>query len=225
MKKLLSNAVINTAIIIFFTSLTLSFVIILIIINRNIVVDKENIDLFDLFVKSSFALIGSSISGFVAFMIFYLGDRKKDQERIKYEQNLLSKIIGETDNNLEVFKEVHSILKKGPINDTVELLHREQSKIKESLLIFFTKLDFSILESSLKDISETDYTKYISRFRKQKVIYNYLELLLTQVQHKENTKILIERINIEIALLSMIEQELKKDNATSGPTQKKQTQI
>src|SRR5690242_2337653 len=110
--KFLSNAVFTIAIILFFTAITISFIIIQIIINRHLLIDQKNVNIFDLLLKSSFTLIGSSLSGFVAFLIFFLGDRKKEKEKSETETRLLSKIIDEADNNIKTYRKVLEIFSK-----------------------------------------------------------------------------------------------------------------
>ena len=89
--KLLSNAVFTLAVILFFSALTLSFVIIQIFIHQHIVIDQNNVNLFDLILKAAFVLIGSSLSGFVAFLIFFLGDRKNEKEKKRLKKNYFLK--------------------------------------------------------------------------------------------------------------------------------------
>lgn len=200
--KILSNSVFTLAIILFFTSLTLSFIIIQILINRNLVIDQDNVNIFDLLLKASFVLIGSSLSGFVAFLIFFLGDRKKEKEKAETEDKLISKIKDEAENNLRAYKKILEIFAKSSIEQIADLLHKENSKIKEALLIYYTKLDFSIFQGTLKDISEKSYADNIDKWRKQKVVYDYLELLLTKIEHKENSIMLLEQIKNELIQLT-----------------------
>ncbi|WP_062105247.1 hypothetical protein [Bacillus niameyensis] len=194
MKKLLTNAVFTIAIILFFISLTISFVLIQIIINKNLIIDQDNINIVDILIKSSFALIGSTLSGFVAFLIFFLGDRKNQKEIKEHEEKLLSIIKDESKNNLRIYSEIAEIFKSTPVEKIAEILHKDPSRIKEMLFIYFIKIDFSILDSALKEIPEKDYLENIANWRRQKSIHNYLELLLTKVEDKENTIILLMQI-------------------------------
>lgn len=195
--KVLSNAIFTLAIILFFTSLTISFIIIQIVIHKQLVIDQTNVNIFDLLLKASFVLIGSSLSGFVAFLIFFLGDRKKEKEKVETEGKILTKIKDEMDNNLKIYKQILTVFAETPIEQIAELLHKENSKIKEALLIYFTKLDFSIFNGTLKDINETSYIENIEYWRKQKAVYDYLELLLTKIEHKDNSIMLLDQIKKE----------------------------
>lgn len=196
--KILTNAFFVIAIILFFTALTLSFIIFLIIINRHIIIDKNNVDIFDLLLKASFALIGSSLSGFTALLVFFLGDRKKEKEKLENETRLLSKIKEEASINLNIFKEIYNVISDTKIEDIAELVHMENSKVKEGLLIFYTRLDFSLFEASVKDLNEKSYLDNISYWRKQKTIYDYLKVLLTNIQNKDNSITLLRIIRDEI---------------------------
>lgn len=195
--RVFSNAIFSAAVILFFTSLTISFIIIQIIINRQFVIDQTNVNIFDLILKASFVLIGSSLSGFVAFLIFFLGDRKKDKEKAETEGKILIKIKDEAGNNLKIYKQILKVFAETPVEQIAELLHKNNSKIKEALLIYYTKLDFSIFHATLKDISEKSYAENIDHWRKQKAVYDYLELLLTKIEHKENSIMLLEQIKKE----------------------------
>lgn len=200
--KYLSNAIITLAVILFFIALTLSFTIILIIIFRHLVIDQDNVNIFDLLLKASFALIGSSLSGFVAFLIFFLGDRKKEKEKAETEAKMLSKLSDEATNNIQIYKQMLEVFADTSIEHLAKLLHLENSKIKEALLIFYTKLDFSIFQATLKDISEKSYVENIDHWRKQKVIYDYLDLLLTKINQEENSITLLNLIKSEIIQLT-----------------------
>lgn len=196
--RFLSNAIFSLAIILFFISLTISFIIIQIIIHRQLVIDQSNVNIFDLLLKASFVLIGSSLSGFVAFLIFFLGDRKKEKEKAETEEKIVIKIMDEAKNNLKIFEQILLVFADIPIIKIAELLHTENSKIKEALLIYYTKLDFSIFLTTLKDINTKSYGENIDYWRKQKAVYDYLELLLTRIEHKENSIMLLEQIKKEI---------------------------
>jgi hypothetical protein len=200
--KILSNAIFTISVIIFFTALTLSFTIIQIIIHKQLIIDQNNVDIFDLLLKASFTLIGSSLSGFVAFLIFFLGDRKKEKEKVETETKILSKLKDEESNNIKIFKQMLGIFSDTTIEQLAKLLHMDHSKIKEALLIYHTKLDFSIFEASLKEISEKNYVENIDVWRKQKTIYDYLNLLLTNIKHEENSITLLNLIKSEIILLT-----------------------
>jgi len=200
--KFLSNTVFTLAIILFFLSLTISFIVIQIMIHRQIIIDQTNVDLFDLLLKASFVLIGSSLSGFIAFLIFFLGDRKKEKEKAKTETKSFIKIKNEAENNLKIYKEMLSIFSETPINKIADLLHMEDSKIKEALRIYYTKLDFSFFHESRKEINEKDFAENIDYWRKQQSVYKYLGLLLTDIEHKENSITLLELIKNEIIQLT-----------------------
>lgn len=196
--KFLSNTIFTLAVILFFSSLTISFIIIQFMIHRQIVIDVTNVNIFDLLLKASFVLIGSSLSGFVAFFLFFLGDRKKEKEKAETEGKLLTKIKDEAENNLRIYKQILTIIAESPVDQIAELLHKENSKIKEALYIYHTKLDFSIFHGTLKDISEKSYAENIDYWRKQKAVYDYLELLLTKIEHKENSIMLLKQIKLEL---------------------------
>ncbi|KGR75074.1 hypothetical protein [Ureibacillus sinduriensis] len=200
--KILSNSIFTLAIILFFTALTISFIIIQIVIHKSLIIDQSNVNIFDLLLRASLSLIGSSLSGFIAFFIFFLGDKKKEKEKVLNEKKLLAQILGEVENNLKIYRQMLNIFHETPIESLVDLLHQENSKIKEALLIYYTKLDFSIINANLKDINENDYLNNIEIWRKQKIIYDYLDLLLTNIQHKENSNLILELIKKEIVQLT-----------------------
>jgi hypothetical protein len=93
-------------------------------------------------------LIGSSLSGFVAFLIFFLGDRKKEKAKVETEVKLLTKINDEAENNLKIYTQILSIFAGSPVDQIADLLHKDTSKIKEarsfiiqnSISLFFKQL-------------------------------------------------------------------------------------
>ncbi|MEC2715389.1 hypothetical protein P9X50_27485, partial [Bacillus cereus] len=128
--KFLSNTIFIIAAFTLLIALTLSMSIVMFVINRHIIFDESHINIIDIIIKASFTLIGSTLSGFVAFMIFFLQDRKSIKEKAEVELKLMSKIEEEVSNNKKIIQEL-SIIYDTPTEKLATILLQENNKIKE----------------------------------------------------------------------------------------------
>ncbi|EJQ50043.1 MULTISPECIES: hypothetical protein [Bacillus cereus group] len=195
--KFLSNTIFIIAAFTLLIALTLSMSIVMFVINRHIIFDESHINIIDIIIKASFTLIGSTLSGFVAFMIFFLQDRKSIKEKAEVELKLMSKIEEEVSNNKKIIQEL-SIIYDTPTEKLATILLQENNKIKELLLIYYTQLDLSIIESTIKEIKHQNYLSNIKTWRKIKVIHKHLDLILNTIQQKENLVLLLNLMKKDI---------------------------
>ncbi|MED3354367.1 hypothetical protein EXW26_10710 [Bacillus mycoides] len=195
--KFLSNTIFIIAAFTLLIALTLSMSIVMFVINRHIIFDESHINIIDIIIKASFTLIGSTLSGFVAFMIFFLQDRKSIKEKAEVELKLMSKIEEEVSNNKKIIQEL-SIIYDTPTEKLATILLQENNKIKELLLIYYTQLDLSIIESTIKEIKHQNYLSNIKTWRKIKVIHKHLDLILNTIQQKENLVVLLNLMKKDI---------------------------
>lgn len=195
--KLLSNTIFKIAAFALLIALTLSMSIVMFVINRHIIFDESHINIIDIIIKASFTLIGSTLSGFVAFMIFFLQDNKSITEKADVELKLMSKIEEEVSNNKKIIKQL-SVIYDTPIDQLATILLQENNKLKELLLIYYTQLDLSIIESTIKDIKPENYLSNIKTWRKIKVIHKHLDLILNTIQQKENLVVLLNLMKNDI---------------------------
>lgn len=195
--KFLSNTIFIIAAFTLLIALTISMSIVMFVINRHIIFDESHINIIDIIIKASFTLIGSTLSGFVAFMIFFLQDRKSIKEKAEVELKLMSKIEEEVSNNKKIIQEL-SIIYDTPTEKLATILLQENNKIKELLLIYYTQLDLSIIESTIKEIKHQNYLSNIKTWRKIKVIHKHLDLILNTIQQKENLVVLLNLMKKDI---------------------------
>ncbi|MED4922945.1 hypothetical protein P9743_01390 [Anoxybacillus geothermalis] len=199
--KLFTNLFFITAVFIAFIALFLSFTFILFIINKGILIDSKNVDLFDIIVKASFTFIGSSLSGFVAFFIFFLNYRKDKSEEEKNQKKYTLKINHEYNRNKDILKSIYDAIHNVPSQDVSKILLEENSKIKELLLIQFSKIDLTFYQSFLKELNEKEYFTHIDRWNKIIRIHSYLDLILNKLKDPDNISIIVDELKREIGNL------------------------
>lgn len=196
--KFITKPTFVVALIIFSVSLFLSFSLILLLITQNILIDQNSVDLFNLILRASFVLIGSSLSGFVAFFIFLLNKRNDEKLKVEIENKYLLKLDTELEQNRKIIDSIDKSLSSIKSEDAADLLFDESNEFKELLLIQFTKLNVKILEDYLKEINSESYFERIDLWRKIAKVYNYLELLLDNISIKENAITVVNAIKNEI---------------------------
>lgn len=195
--KIITNVLFVIAILIFFLALTSSFTIILFIIFHNIIFDTAHVNFLDMLIKSSFSLIGSTLSGFVAILIFFLGDRKQRREKAEKEKKHLEKILDEFNMNIQVLKTMLGTFEDYTTDEIADFLFIEDNKIKGYMQIFSVRLDFTFYGKSRDEINEQEYLNHINKLRKMHAIGKYLDTLVTKITNKENAKGLLDLIKKE----------------------------
>ncbi|MFB0843384.1 hypothetical protein [Paenibacillus oleatilyticus] len=189
------------AIIVAFLALTSAFTILLILINKNIIISSQNVDVFDLLLKVSFTLIGSTLSGLVAFLIYFLQDRRIKNEKSLVESQHLLMIKKEFDNNVAILSNVYEMYREGTIDELAALILKPESSIKETLSIYNNILDTSILKDSRSKVNEKEFIANIDNWNKVNLIHRNLDLLVSDITKKESAKTILEYIKREITVL------------------------
>lgn len=185
--KLLRNAFFSALLLILTLSLTASFVLILFLINKGVLFNKNDINLLDMLFKSSFALIGSTVSGIVAIFIYYLGDKRHKGDKTKSQTQYLLMIENEYKDNLDTFKKVYEIFRDSPVEQIAALIVLPENRsLKEKLRIYYNRLDFSIIEDSKNKISENDFINNIGKWRKMSFLSRNLFLLVNDLEDQES---------------------------------------
>jgi hypothetical protein len=202
--KFLRNSFFTIAIIVFFLALTSALSIILLLINKGILFTNNNIDLLDLMFKTSFTLIGSTLSGLVAFLIYFLQDKRGKNEKAIAENQHLMMIKKEFSHNVSILSKVYEIFKEGSSEDIAEVLIKPNSKVKESLSIYKNMLDTSIFKESRSKISDKEFLANVDHWNKVNIINRNLELLLKEITNKESAVTILEHIKREIAGLLLV---------------------
>ncbi len=188
MMRIITKTTFIIALIIFSVSLFLSFSLILLLITQDVLIDQNNVNLFELILRASFALIGSSLSGFIAFFIFLLNRRNEDVIKNEIEKKYLSKLDSEFEMNKKIIDSIDQLLTSVSTQGVADLLFDESDKsdeFKELLFIQFTKLNIKIPEDYLKEINSKSYFDRIDIWRTVTKINNYLELLLNNINNKK----------------------------------------
>lgn len=178
-----------------------SFTLVLIAINKNLIIDTSNVDIFDMMIKASFALIGSVLSGFVAFLIFTLQQRKSSLE----QSEMLVKIDTEFKSNVNIIQKIYDNIASYPSDDIYELIAKDGSQIRELLVVYSSQLDFTVYDALLKSIQSTAFKNNIDKWKKVILVRNYLKLITEKSYSKENATILIDQLKSEMQQLKSSE--------------------
>ncbi|MDG5787810.1 hypothetical protein QA612_09890 [Evansella sp. AB-P1] len=201
MKKILSNSFFIFATLISFTALCTAFTLILFIINRGILVDETNINIFEIILRTSFVFIGSFLSGFVAFFIYYLNNRKESLDKDEEQEKFLKKINSEYSNNVDIIKSIYEAIGHVPSEKVFELITEENGPIKELVIIHYSKLDLTFYTAFCKELSIQVYSENSDQWNKVIRIRKYLDLLLNTVTDKSNAVALIDEVKSNISSL------------------------
>lgn len=179
--------------IIFFLAMFFAFSLILLLINQNVLIDKRSINLLDMYIRSGFVLIGSTLSGIVALFIFSLQEKSKKKEKIENEIGHYENIKGEFEDNLEVLKKFSEMISQSTFSEMAEDIV-ESKVMKEVLLSAYTQLNFTFYDDFLKELKNKSYGDHIKAFKLSFQIYKYFDLIINKLDNKENVEKVLKLI-------------------------------
>ncbi|AMX83611.1 hypothetical protein GS3922_07990 [Geobacillus subterraneus] len=174
-----------------------SFSLILLLINKKFLIDEKSVDLLDMYIRASFVLIGSTLSGIVAFFIFYLQEKSKEREKKENEEKHYENIRDEFEDNRAVLKKVIKIMGEGSLSDLAAEI-AEEKEVKEIFLAVYTQLNFTFYLDFLKELKNKEYSNHIKAFKKSYQIYKYLDLIINKLENKENIEQILKLIKDDI---------------------------
>ncbi|WP_273834889.1 hypothetical protein [Guptibacillus sedimenti] len=202
MKKYLSKSSMFFLTLLFFASLTSSFIIILILINKNIIIDSSNFDLVQLLIRSSFTLIGASISAGIALILFSMQKHREEDAKERVQLLHVQKIKEEYTKNIEVANKLFDAMNPFESKAFAERLIGEDVKIKELILIYYTQLDFSLYESLVKDLEyNPELTELVTVISRLILIDKYLNVLLNNISDPKPMETLLDLIKRELSFI------------------------
>ncbi|XKK34402.1 BhlA/UviB family holin-like peptide [Bacillus sp. A17A.1] len=181
-----------------------SFSLILILINNKIVIDQSNVNLFDMFVKSSFTLIGSTLSGLVAIFIFSLQEGSKKKEKLDNQEKHYKNIIQEFETNISVLERIESMLDIGTFEEVANDI-LEEKEVKEMLLVIYTQLNFTFYINHLSELKMERYGNSIRVFKLTYQVYKYIDLIVNKLNSKQNVKVLLGQMKRDIIKIKSLQ--------------------
>ncbi|PFC51170.1 hypothetical protein CN282_12345 [Bacillus thuringiensis] len=204
MIQIKKNKIFYLIIIVVFLAVFASFSLILILINSKIVIDQNNVNLFDLFVKSSFTLIGSTLSGLVAIFIFSLQEGSKKKERLDNQEKHFKNIMQEFETNISVLERIESIMDIGTLEEVAKDI-LEEKEIKEMLLVIYTQLNFTFYVNHLSELKIERYGNSIKVFKLTYQVYKYIDLIINKLDSKQNVKVLLGQMKRDIIKIKSLQ--------------------
>ncbi|MBK4744681.1 BhlA/UviB family holin-like peptide [Bacillus cereus] len=181
-----------------------SFSLILILINNKIVIDQSNVNLFDMFVKSSFTLIGSTLSGLVAIFIFSLQEGSKKKEKLDNQEKHYKNIIQEFETNISVLERIESMLDIGTFEEVANDI-LEEKEVTEMLLVIYTQLNFTFYINHLSELKMERYGNSIRVFKLTYQVYKYIDLIVNKLNSKQNVKVLLGQMKRDIIKIKSLQ--------------------
>ncbi|PGU90099.1 hypothetical protein COD71_23550 [Bacillus cereus] len=189
--------------IIFFVAVFFATSLFLLLVNQNIVIDKKSIDLLDMYIRSGFVLIGSTLSGIVALFIFSLQEKSKQKEKNENELGHYENIKEEFEDNLKVLDKITDMINQSTIAELAEDIV-EEDEMKEILLSVYTQLNFTFYEDFLKELKKKSYGNHVKAFKLSFQIYKYLDLIINKLDNKDNVEKILKLIKKDLAHLKYL---------------------
>lgn len=188
-----SNLSFILILIVLFLAVFFGFSLSLLFVNQNILIDKNSIDLLDMYIRAGFVLIGSTLSGIVAFFIFSLQERSKIKEKKENEIKHYQNTKEEFEDNLKALKKISKMMEEGSLSELAKEIV-EVKEVKEIFLTVYTQLDFTFYSNFQKEINSQDYFEEIKVFKFSYQIYKYIDLITNKLEDKENIETILELI-------------------------------
>lgn len=186
---------------------------ILIFINKNILIDNNNIDLLDSYIKAGFVLIGSTLSGIVAFFIFSLQERSKKKEKSETKSKNHQNTLMEFEENYKSLRKISRMMEEGSSLSELAKEIVEVKQVKELFLTVYTQLDFTFYTNFLKELSSKEYDDDLKAFKYTYRIYKYIDLICNKMEDKDNIETVLLLIKDDMYDIKQII-DTKKESKT-----------
>lgn len=195
--------------IVIFLAVFSAFSLILLLINKSILIDTKHVNLLDMYIRSSFVLLGSTLSGIIAIFIFSLQERskriEKDQKEIMYHLNIKE----ELDFNYKVIGKISKLMVESSIEELATDI-KESKEVKEILLVIFTQLNFSFYEDFIKEINQKEFEDSKKAAHICYQIYKYLDVVINKLDDVENIATILRLIKSDTSELKDIYLRIEK---------------
>ncbi|WP_173916905.1 hypothetical protein [Halobacillus sp. Marseille-Q1614] len=174
-----------------------AFSLVLLLITNKVIIDHKSIDLLDMYIRASFVLIGSTLSGLVAFFIYQLQERGKEKEKEENENKHYESIKEEYKDNLEALDKISKMINQSSITE-LAIDIAEGQEVKEIFLTIYTQVDFTFYSDFLNELRTQKFNNDIKAFKKSFQIYKYLKIIVFEIEDKENIEKILELIKGEL---------------------------
>ncbi|MGF2768585.1 hypothetical protein [Bacillus cereus] len=191
------NKIFLTIVFVLFLAAFCSFFLILLFINQGIVINKQDINLLDMFIKSSFTLLGSTLSGVIALFIFSLQEKSKKKEKQERELKYYSYIKHEFQANFEILERILETINELGIQGLAKGV-AEGNEVKEMLLVSQTRLNFTFYTDYLDELERYKYQDAIRAFKASYEVYKYLDVIINRVDNPKNIEAILRIIKRNI---------------------------
>ncbi|PHG30407.1 hypothetical protein COI60_24870 [Bacillus toyonensis] len=203
--------VFNLVIFVVFLATFFSFTLILLLINKGIIIDQNSINLLDMFIKSSFTLLGSTLSGVIAVFVFSLQEESRRKEKLESQIKYYKNLKREFENNINVLEKIESMMDNGTLEEVASDIVAEK-EVKEILLVMYTQLNFTFYLNNLNEIRIDKYENSIRVFQLSYQIYKYLEIIIKELDDKGNVKALLAQMKRDIVKIKSLQTIMEDEN-------------
>lgn len=185
-------------------STTLSLLLFFIILNKGIIIDQNNVDWFDLLIKSSFTLLGSTISGFIAILVFYLNYLREKRGSNKKSKKILLLMSRELDSHKSILNRISGIVTSTSSEDISSYLLKPDNEVLGLFIITYTKISTNSFESNIQELSNEDYLIIIEQMTVMKSCQTTLKLITDGINSPSNLKFLVDQFKTELVNLESL---------------------
>ncbi|KXO03077.1 hypothetical protein AYK81_28720 [Bacillus thuringiensis] len=203
--------VFNLVIFVVFLATFFSFTLILLLINKGIIIDQKSINLLDMFIKSSFTLLGSTLSGVIAVFVFSLQEESRRKEKLESQIKYYKNLKREFENNINVLEKIESMMDNGTLEEVASDIVAEK-EVKEILLVMYTQLNFTFYLNNLNEVRIDKYENSIRVFQLSYQIYKYLEIIIKELDDKGNVKTLLAQMKRDIVKIKSLQTIMEDEN-------------
>ncbi|WHZ04955.1 hypothetical protein QNH48_10175 [Neobacillus sp. YX16] len=203
------NKVFYIILIVIFLAVFFSFSLLLLLLNQRVIIDQKSINLLDMFIKSSFTLLGTTLSGLVAVFIFSLQEGSKKKEKLDVQIKHYKNIRQEFESNIIALEKIESMMDIGTLEEVAKDLV-EQKEIKEMLLVLFTQLNFTFYINHLSELKLERYENSIKVFKLTYQVYKYLDIVINKLDSPKNVKALLGQMKRDIIKIKSLQNVMEQ---------------
>jgi len=193
-----------TGLAILLLSTTFSLLLFFIIINKGIIIDQNNVDWFDMLIKSSFTLLGSTLSGFIAVLVFYLNYLREKRNEDKRSRKMLTLITKELNRQKAILTKISSTINSASSDDISNSLLEADSEVLGLFIITYTKIANDTFDSNIQELSGEDYLSVIEQLTLIRSCQTTLKLITNGIKSHSNLIFLIGQFKTELINLESL---------------------
>lgn len=156
------------------------------------------LDKTQIFVKSVPPLLGATLSGLIALLVYYLNKQKEIETKKSNSSMALRMIQMELNENHKVVLELKNAFNGTNLDSLTDMLSNEEKlgnvELKEMFVVIQSKFTLEITDKLFSNLLDSDYLSLAKEIKEIRSLISMLDLINTNISSNQNKKALLQMI-------------------------------